>query len=484
MTSLQVPSIVPLTCRRLRSRGWASSEKACPVFWNAFEKVVKSSRVNRKRTRPFGAPNLHPKGDFMKTFSNSSLLIRFVCSCVMLAVLYPCLSAPAYAQASPPTQTTSCPVGDAGTNPDRGKGDDIQCRVNNLLNSNQNLLNTMKSKASSCVGALCDSVMDHLNRAQKAADHGVRANARVKGSDYDDLNTFRKAKCTGKNSDCASGNGVVTGGDSDPGIGQDIADHLDEATDGMDKANKVLSGSESSASLAQPFNASPPSTFETLSVFQSAPGYSPELDSGWFGNLNSPAFRFGFLLADQAAQTATTLSTQICNQVLVLLGNGGNVSGPCVPLVLVARAVMATNQVVQFASNNKQGSYGWATYDRENQLNDNLGQVDRDVAAVGVAAGNTQVEITQLQAQVAALQVSMNALQAQLASTTYVLSQKSNVSTDMDKQIMELLLSPDGTRNLPASLLTCTGDSSTSRPCPPVAITCSTTTGLCSFNPH
>ena len=413
----------------------------------------------------------------MKTFRNSLLLVRFVCSCVMLVALYLCLGAPVYAQ-------TSCSVGDGGTNPNRGKGDDIQCRVNNLLTSNQNLLNTMKSKASSCVGAHCDMVMDHLNRAQKAVDHGMRGNARLKGSDYDDLNTLRKAKCTGKNSDCASGNGVVTGGESDPGIGQDSADQLDEATDAMDKANKMMSGSQSSALSAQPFNASPPSTFKTLSVFTSAPGYSPELDSGWFGNIDSAEARFILLLLDQAATLTWRFSTLICRQNVTAAGFGGNTSVACIPVLLAAQAAIATNGVFNFASQNKQGSYGWATYDRENQLNDNLGQVDTDVLSVQATAGNTQASITLLQSQVAALQVSMNALQAQLANTTYVLSQKSNVSTDMDKQIMQLLLSPDGGRSLPASLLTCTGDSSTSRPCPAVAISCSATTGLCSFSPH
>ncbi len=386
---------------------------------------------------------------------------------------------PVYAQSG---MSQSCPSGGMPSSGTRGDGNDIQCRLNNLLTSNQNLLHTIKSNASSCVGAHCDMVMDHLNRAQKTVDHGMRANGRMKGSDYDDLNTLRKVKCTGKNSDCASGNGVNTGGESDPGIGQDTADHLDEATDAMNKANTMMS--ESSDPPAQPFDPSPPSTFETLSSFTGAPGYSPELDSGWFSHVDSAAARFALLLADQAAQVVWGVSTDTCRQTAVAFGFGGNASIACTVFQLVARAVMATNQVFQFASGNKQGSYGWATYDRENQLNDNLGQVDRDVAAVGVAAGNTQLEIAQLQAQITQLQSSVDALKTQLSQVENNLSQKLFVNNDMNKQIIQLLLSPDGNRQVPASLLTCTGDSSTGSPCPSVPVTCSKTTGVCSFNAH
>lgn len=414
----------------------------------------------------------------MKTFSNSLLLVRFVCSCVMLVALYLCLGAPVYAQ-------TSCSVGDAGSNPNRGNGDDIKCRITNVLNSNQNLLNTIRSKASSCVGAHCDLVMDHLNRAQKAADHGVRANARMKGSDYDDLNTLRKVKCTGKNSDCASGNGVNSGGDSDPGIGKDIADHLDEATDALDKANQTMQ-SDPSPTGAQSFvMTSPPPTFEDLFDFTKATDYPMWLHTGLLDPSAIPTgVRFASLLAVQANELIKEVSEDACKETVVALGEGGNTSLACTVITIAARAQDALHEVIEFAAGNTTELEVDGAYQREKNLNDNLGQVDKDVAAIGVVAGNTQLEIAQLQAQITQLQSSVDALKTQLSQVENNLSQKLFVNTDMDKQIMKLLLSPDGTRSLPASLLTCTGDSSTGSPCPPVAITCSATTGLCSFSPH
>ena len=418
----------------------------------------------------------------MKAFGNSLLLVRFVCSCVMLAALYLCLGAPLYAQ-------TSCSVGDGGTNPNRGKGDDIQCRINNLLTSNQNLLNTVKNNTNNCTGPHCDLVMDLVNRAQNDHDRAMRANGRMKGSDYDDLNTVRKEKCTGKRSDCAAGNGTMyTGGDTDPTIGSDTADQLDEATNALDKANQMLQSDPSPAQGAAVMT-SPPPTFEALYEFSTDSNYPKWLHvvQAAGGDPESQlltGIRFAVHRAELALEAVKDVTEDACKETLVAAGEGGNTSLACVALTVAWAAALSLDDLFDFSDKNQTTWEAHGAYMREVNLNDNLGQVDKDVAAIGVVEGNTQVAINQLQAQVAALQVSINALQAQLANTTYLLSQKSNVSTDMDKQIMQLLLSPDGGRSLPASLLTCTGDSSTSSPCPPVAITCSATTGLCSFSPH
>jgi len=101
-----------------------------------------------------------------------------------------------------------------------------------------------------------------------------------------------------------------------------------------------------------------------------------------------------------------------------------------------------------------------------------------------VAAGNTQLEISQLQAQITQLQNSVDLLKTQLSKVENNLSQKLFVNNDMSRQIIQLLLSPDGNRQVPASLLTCTGDSSTGSPCPSIPVTCSNTTGVCSFSGH
>lgn len=417
----------------------------------------------------------------MKTFSNSLLLVRLVCFCVMLVALYLCLGAPVYAQ------TSSCPAGQPPSSGMRGDGNDIQCRVNNVLSKNQTLINNVKSRAANCTGPHCTLLMNTINRAQNAHDHAVKAHGRVTGADYADLNIIRKGKCNGKSSDCAQGGGTYSGGDSDPTVGSDMADRLDDAANALDDANNEMQSSQtmSAATAADP--PSIPATFAPLYTIDSDPNFPPV--AGIINAIDehpliSETVRFGVLAAYIAARHVKEAAEHACLEVLVALGEGGNVEAACTPVALWAEIADGLHELVDFAAEVATDWEVHGAYMREDGLNTNLGQVDSDVLSVQAAAGNTQASITQLQAQVAALQLSMNALQAQLANTTYVLSQKSNVSTDMDKQIMQLLLSPDGGRSLPASLLTCTGDSSTKSPCPPVAITCSATTGLCSFSPH
>jgi hypothetical protein len=393
---------------------------------------------------------------------------------------------PVYAQSG---MSQSCSSGGMPSSGTRGDGDDIQCRINNVLTSNQNLLNTMKSKASSCVGAHCDLVMDHLNRAQKAADHGMRANGRMKGSDYADLNTLRKVKCTGNNKDCASGTGVNSGGESDPGVGQDMADRLDEVTNAVDKANQMMQSDPSPASRFQSLvMTNPPATFEALYDYTNTtddPDYPVWLHTGIFDPSAIPAgVRFASLLAAQANELFKEVSEDACKETVVALGEGGNTSLACTVVTLAARAQEALHEVIEFAAGNTMELEVDGAYQREKNLNDNLGQVDKDVAAIGVAAGNTQVAITQLQAQVTQLQSSVDALKTQLSEVENSLSQKLFVNNDMSKQIIQLLLSPDGNRRVPASLLSCTGDSSTGSPCPSIPVTCSNTTGVCSFSAH
>lgn len=419
----------------------------------------------------------------MKTFGNRLLLVRFVCFCVMLAALYLCLGAPLYAQ----TQG-SCP-GDANIS-QRGSGADVQCRVSNLLGRSKTLIDDVKTRASNCTGPHCNSLNNMITRAQNAHQRGINANNRMTPDDYANLNTIRKVKCSGKNSDCAQGNGSYSGGTTDtvdPNIGSDMADQLDDATGALDDAHNEMQASQTAsvtaAAAAAPAGAPP--TFQPLYDFTADAGFEGgllnALDAHPLADQNVKLIVLG---ANRAAEIAEKIADHFCKQDAELGGVGGNTSVLCVPWAAIVGATKQALELVEFAGDLETDWEVHGAYMREDNLNTNLGQVDTDVLSVQAAAGNAQASITQLQAQVTALQVSINALQAQLANTTSLLSQKSNVTNDMNKQIMQLLLSPDGSRSLPASLLTCTGDNSTSSPCPPVPINCSASTGLCSFSPH
>jgi len=409
--------------------------------------------------------------------------VHSACYYAILAAFCLCFSIPLYAQLGP---SGSCPSGGQPSSGTRGDGDDIQCRINNLLNSNQNLVNSMKDKMSSCNGAHCDLIMDHLNRAQASDNRAMKANGRVKGSDYADLNTIRKTKCMGKKSDCAAGNdnGSFSGGDTDPTVGSDIADQLDSATDALDKANKMVSDSNAPL-FGRPREATTPPNFTPLYDYSTDPEYPTWLHQGLLDpSVITPGIRFEYLLVAQANETLKQVSEDACKQEAVVVGEGGNTSLACMVLTIIARASEAAYEVFEFANNNSLEWEAHGAYERAENINSNLGQVDSDVAAVAVSAGNTELEISQLQAQVTTLQNSINSLRNQLTQVSNQLGQKMYVNKTMNKQIMQMLLGPAGNRTVPASLLTCSGDGSTSAPCPAIILHCSVATGVCSYSGH
>jgi hypothetical protein len=406
--------------------------------------------------------------------------IRFALGCAMLVALYFCCSTPIYAQTG---MTESCPSGGMPSSGTRGDGNDIQCRINNVLTSNQNLMTTLKNKLSSCTGAHCDLIKDQMRRAEAGQGRAMKANGRMKGSDYADLNTVRKEKCVGSKKDCASGNGTYTGGDADPTVGSDIADQLDSVSNALDKANATMESDGNNATPNVTAASMSQSNFIPLYDYETDPNYPTWLHSGEPNPQAMAGTTYGLLLASEAADELHDVTEDACKETVVAVGEGGNTSLACMVLTVAARTIEAEHQLFDFIDANTTGWEAHGAYVRAEDLNENLGKVDSDVAAVGVAAGNTELEISQLEGQVMQLQNSVIALKSQLSQVENNLSQKLFVSTDMNKQIMELLLVPSGNRSVPASLLTCTGDSTSSAPCPTPKVSCSTT-GMCSFNGH
>lgn len=415
----------------------------------------------------------------MQNFGKYLLLVRIASVCAVLAAFF-CCSIPTSAQTG---MTESCPSNGMPSNGTRGDGDDIQCRINNVLNSNQNLVTTLQNKLSSCSGAHCDLIMDRLKRAEAGQNRAMKANGRMKGSDYADLNVIRKEKCMGKKSDCAAGNGTYTGADADPTVGADVADQLDSVSNALDKANTTMQSDSENAAPRLAVLTNAQSNFKELYDYKADPDYPAWLHSGEPDPQALAGTTYALLLASEAADELHDVSEDACKETVVAVGEGGNTSLACMVLTIAARTIEAEHQLFDFIDANTTGWEAHGAYERAADLNDNLGKVDSDVAAVGVAQGNTELEISQLEGQVTLLQNSVNALKTQLSQVENNLSQKLFVTTDMDKQIMQLLLVPAGNRNVPASLLTCTGDGSSSTPCPTTDLNCSTS-GVCSFNSH
>jgi len=356
-----------------------------------------------------------------------------------------------------------------------------------VLEKHQTLITNLKTRFGTCDTSLpgnhCDLIKDHLDRLTSAHDRAVNAHGRTKASDYTDLNTLRKTKCMGKNSDCVNGMGV-TGGDSDPGVGSDLANNLNEVGNGLDKANQLLSDPPPVRPFSSSLVASSdlPPGFEPLYDYLD-PALEPHYD-GWLHSLGdpSPTELLVTLIATTAANAVQNVAQYGCGQVIVAGGFGGNGNLACTVFAVLSSLLNSTYSAMQFIGGDTTAWQTNGAYKRAENINHNLGQVDRDVAAIGVAAGNTQLEISQLQAQITQLQNSVDALKTQLSKVENNLSQKLFVNNDMSRQIIQLLLSPDGNRQVPGSLLTCTGDSSTGSPCPSIPVTCSTTTGVCSFS--
>src|SRR5262249_5235663 len=147
------------------------------------------------------------------------------------------------------------------------------------------------------------------------------------------------------NSDCASGNGTLSGGDADPGVGQDLADQLDEIGSGLDKTNAVVSE-------PTPFTPSHRLTasFTSLYDFTTDPDYPTWLHTG-----DDPkaiiAATFAARLAAGVAEGIRIVAEDACNQVLVVLGEGGNVSAACVPFSVLTSALNSTAELLEFNLN-------------------------------------------------------------------------------------------------------------------------------------
>ncbi|HEV2351285.1 MAG TPA: hypothetical protein VG028_15720 [Terriglobia bacterium] len=415
----------------------------------------------------------------MKDIHAPILSARPVFCCALLAVFYFAFSVPLRAQS---TTSEACPPGGTPSTGTRGDGDDIQCRINNILNSNQTLMTTLKNKMGSCTGPHCNLLTDSINRGMAAQSHAMKANARMKGSDYSGLNTLRKNTCAGKKTDCATGNGSYTGGDTDPTVGSDTADQLDSASNALDTANTNLSSEPDVAPSPSP--AAAQATFQDLYDYTADSDYPAWLHTGHPDPKALVASKFALLLAAQAADGVKEVSEDACKQDAVVLGEGGNGSLACMVLSIVSVAIDASHEILEFVDNDTTAWEVHGAYERAADLNTNLGHVDSDVSSVQAAVGNTEALIANLQGQVTTLQNSVTALQTQLTSVAKQLGQKLYVTTDMNKQIIQLLLVPDGSRKVGTSLLTCNGDGSASAPCPPVILNCSVATGQCSFNSH
>jgi hypothetical protein len=197
------------------------------------------------------------------------------------------------------------------------------------------------------------------------------------------------------------------------------------------------------------------------------PGWlHPELDEKvWI-----PAL-FSIKLAAGALEAVDVAVEKPCNEVLVVLGEGGDVPIACLPVALAATALRATAEMMEFADAD-------LTY-----WNAKGGYVNAQNA---VTVGNEVGQIAATSAgQVGAIKVKVDAI-AQYIDTTLtpdlnLINAKLNTleadvltNQALLKEVLKMLLLPDGRKALDPGILTCTG-TGCPNPLPPCA------NGVCSF---
>jgi len=352
-----------------------------------------------------------------------------------------------------------------------GSGEAIQCRMGNLLAKNGTVLANLKTKLSSCnnTDPKCAALQRHLNRAQNAHTRAVNVHNHTSADNY---NQFSLTGHYNRNSNRKGGGGGgsppdtvdtsydATGAGS---AGQTISDQLDDANSAMDDVTTTLANT--------PAPAPPP--FTPLDVYDynkddAFPGWlHPEVDE----KATIPAL-FAIKLAVNVLEVADVLAEHACNETLVVLGEGGNVSAACAPLALALVALKATAETMEFADSDllywtAKGAYINAQRGLEvgDQTGQNVQQAAGDIGAVRAKLDAIALYIDQT------LNPDVNNIIARLKTL------ESDVLTNQAllREMLKMLLIPEGKRVLDPAILTCTGAS-----CPNVLLQC-TANGICAF---
>lgn len=385
----------------------------------------------------------------MHTSSLTTTLARLACGGALLAAFLLCSPAPASAQAA-----------ECGTRGKRGDGADIQCRLDAVLAKHQAVIGTMKDKLNRCAGSNCEIMQDHLKKIESAQSRAKGQHGRFAAEDFEDLNTTRKSRCKSKNC-IETPTDLDVGPETDTGLGPDLADQLDEIGQDLEMTTVMLSEAPTSpAAFAARFSASAlPAGFQALYDFKNDPDYPAWLHVADNTQALIPA-SFAMTFAAQALNKTSSVMENGCQQDIF----GTNTSVICLIIDIVAVALDGTAKLLAYNLGDATAWDAKGAYMRAANISHNLGVVDGKVATVSAAVGDTQVLVNNLAAKADEVSKQMVAARQRLIAA--------------QNQIIQLLLTPEGRRSVSAGMLTCDG---IKVPCPQVSISCSPTTGLCTY---
>ena len=186
------------------------------------------------------------------------------------------------------------------------------------------------------------------------------------------------------------------------------------------------------------------------------------------------------------ADTVRELAQDACKQDVVVValgeGGGGNTSLVCTIVDTVWVIAKAVDEGIHFCDDDLTGAVVDANFARLNHIHDDLSAVQTGVNTVSTQVSNVGTQVSNVDTHLSTVDTHITALIAGLSSQIVTLQASVDLANQRllktvagELQIMKLELTPDGSRILVPSILTCTGSN-----CPNVLALCPG--GVCAWN--
>jgi hypothetical protein len=329
----------------------------------------------------------------------------------------------------------------------RGDGDDLKCRMGILLEKSQTFLEKTKARTDEqcATGGGCERLKKSMEKAQAKSHRATNAHNRSTAQEYEDLtvkgNGKRKKKGGGN-----SGGGGQTAEDQqnedeepqpDPAVGEDLANELDEAITTVDDANSALDEEPTSQQV-------PLALSQSTGKFEANYGYNRSERTG-------PVIAMAAFVAFRLSHTLAEVSQNFCDQTVVVGGFGGNFSSGCATFFWTGQLFETIHETLGFLDDDIDSAEIEGAYER-------AGQVYDKVSELQVTVGGTDQDIAVLRSDLASHDTGVRDLLADVMAEVRANQQQMKKVIAVQRQIIRLLLQPEGKRSVNPAVLTCTGD--------------------------
>lgn len=330
----------------------------------------------------------------------------------------------------------------------RGDGDDLKCRMGILLEKSNTFLEKTKARTDEecATGGGCERLKKSMEKAQAKSHRAANAHGRATAKDYEDLtvkgNGKRKKKGGGNSGTSEDQNTQAQEDEEeepppDPAVGEDLANELDEAIATVDDANSALDEEPTS----QP---APLALAQSTGKFEASYGYNRSERTG-------PVIAMAAFVAFRLSHTLAEVSQNFCDQTVVVAGFGGNFSSGCATFFWTGQLFETIHETLGFLDDDINDAEIEGAYER-------AGQVYDKVSELQVTVGGTDQDIAVLRSDLASHDTGVRDLLADVMAQVQANQQHLKKVIAVQRQIIRLLLQPEGKRAVNPAVLTCTGD--------------------------